>query len=478
MMRERQKEIDPIEARAQEVKRELDAVSPSFCVAKWKQVTIHIQSGLTHSCHHPGAHKIPLEELINPSALHNTVFKKEQRKLMLEGTRPDECGYCWKVEDSNSNSLSDRYYKSADSWARPHLKEVAALPWDSDVNPSYVEVSFSNVCNFKCSYCAPAFSSKWMEEIEHHGAYPTTTKFNNLEWPTSQNTMPIPNREHNPYVEAFWKWWPDLYPSLKHFRITGGEPLMSRNTFKVMDYIIENPRPDLEFSINTNMVVPKPLMDRCLENLKRITGDGLVKKMRIYTSAEAHGAKAEYIRNGLVYNEWLDNINRFLELCPDLEFTIMSTFNALSVTSYNDFLKDFMSIRQNHLRRNETHSPILIDVPYLRYPEHQAAYILTNDYLDVAANIRDTAKKNIVSYTDGSDVMQYPWLHAHEATKIERVYNVMKSEMTDDVTRNSTQRADFYRFFSEHDRRRGTNFLTVFPEMEDFYNLCKELARD
>ncbi|MCX6102749.1 MAG: hypothetical protein NT000_05730 [Proteobacteria bacterium] len=83
----------------EQFRNELDAVSPSFCAAKWKQVTVHLQNGLTHSCHHPVPHKIPLKELqLNPSALHNTEFKKQQRKLMLQGKRPAECDYCWRVE--------------------------------------------------------------------------------------------------------------------------------------------------------------------------------------------------------------------------------------------------------------------------------------------------------------------------------------------------------------------------------------------
>ena len=70
----------------QQTKDLLDKVSPSFCLAKWNQVSIHLGAGMTHSCHHPAAHKIPIEELtISPSALHNTDFKKHQRKMMLEG---------------------------------------------------------------------------------------------------------------------------------------------------------------------------------------------------------------------------------------------------------------------------------------------------------------------------------------------------------------------------------------------------------
>lgn len=82
-------------------KKQLSVISPTMCAAKWQQVTIHLGTGTTHSCHHPKVHPIPLEELVkNPSALHNTKYKKELRKQMLDGQRPDECDYCWRVEDN------------------------------------------------------------------------------------------------------------------------------------------------------------------------------------------------------------------------------------------------------------------------------------------------------------------------------------------------------------------------------------------
>jgi hypothetical protein len=65
------------------IREELNSTGCGFCLAKWTQVTIHLQLGRTHSCHHPDTHPIPLSELKrNPSALHNTKFKKEQRKPM------------------------------------------------------------------------------------------------------------------------------------------------------------------------------------------------------------------------------------------------------------------------------------------------------------------------------------------------------------------------------------------------------------
>jgi hypothetical protein len=34
---------------------------------------------------------------------------------------------------------------------------------------------------------------------------------------------------------------------------------------------------------------------------------------------------------------------------------------------------------------------------------------------------------------------------------------------------------DFFNWFTEYDRRRGTNFLETFPELEDFYFECGQL---
>ena len=151
------------------IKEKLDKISPSFCSAKWLQVTIRLQNGLTHSCHHPVPHKVPRFLLHkDPSALHNTPFKKRARKEMLKGQRPKECSYCWAVEDLNGAQLSDRFIKSGDDWSEPYLDQISTLPWDQNINPTYLEVSFSNVCNFACAYCYPDVSTMWEKEVKNN----------------------------------------------------------------------------------------------------------------------------------------------------------------------------------------------------------------------------------------------------------------------------------------------------------------------
>lgn len=453
-------------------KEELDKVSSSFCAAKWKQVTMHLQNGMNHSCHHPKTHVVPLSEIrINPTALHNSEYKKQQRKMMLEGVRPEECDYCWRVEDNGQGSLSDRVYKSADSWAKPFIQDIASKPWDDNVDPSYVEVSFSNVCNFKCSYCAPHISSQWMDEIEKHGPYPTSTNYNNLEWIKQENMMPILNREENPYVEAFWKWWPSMYRSLQHFRITGGEPLLSKNTFKVLDYIIENPNPNLEFSINSNMNPPDKIFDAFLEKIKIIISEKKVKRFKIFTSAEAHGKQSEYIRYGMNYDMWLKNIHRMYEEVPGIEFTVMSTYNIFSLTSYIPFLKDVLEIKRKYGKHDDDRNPMLLDVPYLRYPDHQAIFIMEPQWLDMLYDQVTYIYQNL-EYKNWYGTANRGF-YEHEADKLKRIYNIAKNVKPNNFT--NINRKNFAIFVDEHDRRRGTNFSETFPELVDAYQKWKNL---
>jgi organic radical activating enzyme len=453
------------------VKQELDDVSESFCVAKWKQVTMHLQNGHTHSCHHPATHYVPVEEIRrNPTALHNSEFKKEQRKLMLLGKRPSECDYCWRVEDTPGNHYSDRIYKSADeTWARPYINDIVNKPWDDNVDPSYVEVSFGNVCNFKCSYCAPHISSQWMEEIERYGPYPTTHKFNNLTWIKEQNQMPIPNNQENPYVDAFWEWFPTMYKELKYFRITGGEPLLNKNTFKVLDYIIENPNPELEVAINTNMNPPEELFNKFLEKLKIIFNEKKVKQIKLFTSAEAHGKQSEYIRHGMDYNLWLKNIHRVYEEIPGFQFTIMSTYNLLSVTTYIPFLQDMLDIKKKY--GTVDYSPLLLDIPYLRYPEHQTIFLLEEEQIEMIREQVTFMYQNLES-KEWSELANRGF-YLSEADKLKRIYTMAKNSATNTNEYTFTNREDFVKFVDEHDKRRGTNFLETFPELTNFYNKYK-----
>ena len=119
---------------ANKARLKLDEVSPTMCLAKWMQTSLHLTTGLTNSCYHPPLHSIDKDQiLVDPAKLHNTNEKKQQRELMIKGKRPDGCSYCWKLEDNGQ--MSDRFYRSGEPWAMDHYKNILDNP-QGDVVPT------------------------------------------------------------------------------------------------------------------------------------------------------------------------------------------------------------------------------------------------------------------------------------------------------------------------------------------------------
>lgn len=451
-------------------KEELNNVGCGFCLAKWTQVTMHLHNGTTHSCHHPSPHKIPLNEIKNnPTALHNTKFKKEKRKQMLNGEKPDECNYCWNVENT-SNLFSDRIFKSSEQWSLPYINEIKELDWRENYNPKYVEVNFSNVCNFKCSYCGPMFSSKWVEEIDKYGFYPTSSKYNDLEWIKETEQMPYKYSEENPYVKSFWLWWPELYNDLHTFRITGGEPLLSKDTWKILDFIIDNETPNrkLNLSINTNLGLPRNIIEDFVKKVKLIIENDKINEFIIFTSCESFGKQAEYIRFGLDFDLFFSNIEYILKELPKVTVNVMATYNVLSVFGYDKLIDKIFELKEKY-KNNERYwiSSIQLDTSYLRWPEHLSVKLLDDEQKKL---ILESAKKMFYLSTPEFNRENFGFSNT-EVQKIKRIYDYSISKENDyDLEKNLN---DFVVFVDEYDRRRNTNFLETFPELEKMYKNVK-----
>lgn len=437
-------------------------LGPALCLAKWKQVSLHLTTGLNNSCYHPPLHKIdPAVIAANPAALHNTEHKKQQRKIMLADQRPQECQYCWNMEDLGQ--MSDRHYRSGEPWAAVDFEQIKNSTGTEDAIPSYVEVNFNHACNLACSYCSPQFSSTWAAEVERAGAYPTSRPHNDPSHFTG-NRKPIPAREHNPYVDAFWNWWPTLYPELRHFRMTGGEPLMDRNTYRVFDYVLENPKSDLHLNVTSNFSVEDALFERYLDYVKRLCNTNIEHFMQYVSLDSGRPDQAEYIRHGLNFYRLVSYVNRYLTEVPSRNsLTFIVTMNNLSVTGIKDLLEWILTLRKQYSR---TYQRIWFDTPVLRQPAWQSLQILPESYarqLEIVANwMEPQITTDLVGFRD------------FEVQRLRRDIAWMREGQK---VNNTQHQADFYRFFAEHDRRRGTEFLKAFPEMTAWWKECEYHGR-
>lgn len=483
---------------ADKAEQQLKQISPTMCYAKWAQVSLHLTNGKTHSCYHPPTHDIDVEEIeTNPSAIHNTKQKKIERAMMLNGERPEGCSYCWNIEDVGGRS--DRIYRSGEYWAQNARKDIIASTETGDINPRYVEVNFNQACNFKCSYCSPHLSNTWEEEIRKLGDYKILDAdeniigHNNLGYLEEVGLLPKKlSQKGNPYLNAFWKWWPDLYKTLEVFRMTGGEPLMDSNTFKVLDYVYENPNAWLELSVTSNMCPPKGMFDKFLEKVKKLEeiqiweserfnpGSGnhwyvnmAVKNFALFISLDSVGKQAEYIRHGLDYDVLTENANRFLDETCNTTVTFINTFNLLSLPKAKEYMKMILNYRTKYSRENQgtkfipiydeynTHPDfevhprqrIWFDVPLLRYPDWQTIQVLP-EIEHFLIDAIDFMKQNPV---DDNFIGFYDF----EIEKMERNLAFMKERKCDPIAKTN-----FMKFFSQHDKRRGTNLIETFPELQ------------
>jgi organic radical activating enzyme len=434
------------------VRDKLNTKSPCFCTQKWLHQTLYLHTGDTHSCYHPRPHHIGLDEIAkNPSALHNTRHKKLQRKMMLEGERPKECYYCWNIEDLPGEHISDRAIHSASDYSVARIDEVAALPWDADVNPRFLEVSFGNNCNFRCGYCGPQASTMWMKEVKEFGDYDITYPQYSLDF-LETGTYYGPN-EANPYIDAFWKWWPDLRKDLEVLRITGGEPLLNPGAMQFFDLLEDEPAPELEININTNLGVTQDRVNRLIERVGSLLRQKKIKKIHVYTSIDSWGEQAEYMRTGLDCEHWENNLKTILDTGSSV--TLMCTFNVLCVTNFTQLLDKVIEWRRQYGKEK-----IKFDVPYLKTPYHWLINILTDDFLPYM-------DATLQYYKDNEE-----WFTEFEYEKFKRVVDYMREHtVTPEIIKNG--RRDFYVFFTENDRRLGTDLLKTFPAYAEFYKLCK-----
>ena len=445
-------------------KQILDTKSASFCGAKWYNATIWLGSGMTTSCHHPLPHKIDLEEIkTNPSAIHNTEVKKQERREMLAGKQCAGCQYCWNIENMGPDYISDRKTRSSSIYNEQRVQAVKDGGAEFDVNPEYLEVSFGNECNFRCGYCHPKASSRYYNEIKQHGPY-TMVKNHRCDI----NWFDIYEEETNPYLDAFWRWWPELSKELTILRVTGGEPTIQKSTYKLFDLLEQDPKPNLELNVNSNLGGKPKQLEKFTDGVNSLLSQNKIRRFKLFTSIDTWGERAEYIRDGLDIEVFERNLDYFMRNTT-APVTIMITFNIFSVTTFQTLLEKILEWRRKYndvetFRWNR----LSFDTPYLKEPLQYDINILPKEYMSYMHSHLQFIKDNLDDERkDAFTTMEYE--------RFRRVVDYMDSTHYDPA-RIMQGRIDFHRFFKEQNRRREVNHEQVFPEMSEFFKLCQELA--
>ena len=433
-------------------RRVIDIKSESFCGAKWYNATIWLGSGMTTSCHHPLPHKVTVEEVEeNFKALHNTHKKKAERKKMQNGERPAGCEYCWKIEDIGRDNISDRVYKTV-IYSDEDLEYAYKLDANEDVDLQTLEIAFDRTCNFACSYCNPAFSSTWVNDITRNGPYTRLVSDGRNHFTHEHSSSQLYRfSERNPYADAFFKWWEsDLHRTLKELRLTGGEPLMSGDTWKLLDWFKTHDT-EMRFAMNSNLGAKDDLIDRMIDASQNI------KHFHLYTSNEAVGLQAEYIRDGIVWDDWANNVEKVLTNGRIEGFHMMCTINALCLDSLDQFLDIILQWKTEFGKDYPTFT-----LNILRFPSFQSPLVLSEE-------LRTIYQHRLQAWLDAN--MDNEFLHQMERNQLQRLIDYLDVVKTPHMgaAEQSVLQQDFKNFYTQYDQRRSKDFCATFPALADWY---------
>lgn len=219
---------------------------------------------------------------------------------------------------------------------------------------------------------------------------------------------------------------------------------MSTDVWKLLDLFAETESP-IKLAINTNLGAKDDIIDRLVEKSQRI------RSLDIYTSCEAIGAQAEYIRDGLEWEKWVRNCRRMMTEANVNRFHMMMTINAVGLFSITEFFDLMLEWRSEFGRRSPTMS-----LNILRFPSFMNPLVLPN-------HLKDERREHLRAWLDAHKDDER--LKEMERSGIARLIDYL--EVVNDPSRSAspvvTRHRDFRTFYEQYDKRRGKNFREVFP---------------
>jgi hypothetical protein len=230
---------------------------------------------------------------------------------------------------------------------------------------------------------------------------------------------------------------------------------MSPDFWKLMDWWKSHPECNVSFAVNSNLGQKKELLDALIESSHSF------KDFSIYTSCEATGLQAEYIRYGLDWKVWLDNLDRVNREAKVKSVNIMMTINALCLFSITEFMDEMLKVKKEF-----GHQAAGMSFNILRFPSFQSIVTLPREIrLERANHIEKWLEKNY----NGGDVRG---LMDWERDGILRMIEYIRQVDTGHAHTSSleSRERDFKSFYSQYDKRRKLDFIKAFPMLEEWWN--------
>ena len=298
--------------------------SETFCMLPWVHMHAY-PDGRAYPCcladyWHPvgDLRKNTMAEVWNQDAY------RTMRRNMLEDRPCKECTKCYEQERHGAFSMrndSNRNYG--------HLIQEADATHDDGTNPEfrirYWDVRFSNLCNFSCRSCGPIFSSNWYNDhVKLYNRIPDVLgrDMARVEYTTGdEDDMIAQMMPHVPYLEQVY--------------FAGGEPLIMKEHYFLLEKLIEAGKTDIRLQYNTNFSELRFKDKHVFEYWKHF------KNVSVGASLDGMGAQAELIRKGTDWQQTVKNRERMMAEVPHVDFYASATVTAMNVLHVLDFHREW-----------------------------------------------------------------------------------------------------------------------------------------
>lgn len=397
------------------------------CVNKWGWSTFRLYTGESSSCHRVKSVYVPVDKF---ETFHNTPEVINDRKLMSENSWPGRgCEYCEKVE--RAGGVSDRIYHNMIPGLTP--VDFTTDP-ETPVTPRTLEVFLHNTCDLACVYCVPIFSSKINSEL---------LKFGTNELGMSYLKV-VDDREL--YYQKFANWVEANASKLDRLSIQGGEPLLQKEFWHLLELFSKQHNSNLEVSINTNLNCSDETLDKFLNIAHKLLSEKHLRAISINCSLDNWGAQAEFVRYGLSVDTWQKNFEKLIQH-KWLNITVQQVLSSLTIPTAMELHRRIIDYKQVNNKIMQAYHLVDGKAQSAFHPEIFGAGFFSN-YLNEL-------------------ISTYPVHTAWDETAKSRLVGIAKLLETGDI--NLVRLELLKKFLTQLDDRRGTDWKLLFPEIDNFF---------
>jgi radical SAM protein with 4Fe4S-binding SPASM domain len=301
--------------------------SKTFCILPWTHFHA-FPDGRAYPCcladyWHPvgDLRKNTMEEVWNQESY------KQIRLNMLADKECKECSKCYEHEKNGFFSMRN----DANRNYGHHIKEIQQTHTDGthpDFKIRYWDVRFSNLCNFSCRSCGPIFSSNWYNDhVKLYNRKPDVLgrEMLRVEYTTgNEDSMMEQMLPHIPYLEQVY--------------FAGGEPLIMKEHYFMLEQLIKAKKTDVRILYNSNFSELRFKDKHVFDYWKQF------KSVSLGASLDASGARAELMRKGTSWDQVIKNRLAMKEEVPHVDFYINSTVSAMNILHVLDFHKEWVEL--------------------------------------------------------------------------------------------------------------------------------------